>query len=114
MESTHYMKAMRIVAFTIILISVSLLYAQVETAPNPSKDPVYFCPMDKDIRSNTPGTCSRCGMKLVAGVPDPVEFHLDLIVSPKGPKPNDRVSLRFEVHDPWKNNPVKKFNFVHE
>ena len=53
-------------------------------------------------------------MKLVAGVPDPVEFHLDLTVTPKAPKPNDTVRLKFDVHDPWKNNSVKKFNLVHE
>ena len=97
----------------LVLFSAALAGAQVKT-PDPSKDPVYFCPMDKDIRSNTPGTCSRCGMKLVAGVPDPVEFHLDLTITPKAPKPNDNVRLRFDVHDPWKNNPVKKFNVVHE
>ena len=28
----------------------------------------------------TAGVCRRCGMKLVAGVPDPVEFHLDMRV----------------------------------
>jgi hypothetical protein len=53
-------------------------------------------------------------MKLVAGVPDPVEYHLDLTVIPLVPKPGEKVQLRFDVHDPWKNNPVKKFNIVHE
>jgi hypothetical protein len=52
-------------------------------------------------------------MKLVAGIPEPVEFHLDLTVSPP-PKPGERVHLNFIVHDPWKNNPVKKFSIVHE
>src|SRR5438094_7197844 len=101
---------MRPFALIAILLSVGLLCAQVQTTPDPSKDPVYFCPMDKDIRSNAPGKCSRCGMKLVEGVPDPVEFHLDLTVTPKAPKPQDKVHLRFDVHDPWKNNPVKSFN----
>jgi len=53
-------------------------------------------------------------MKLVAAVPDPVEYHLDLFVTPRVPKPGEQVHLKFEVHDPWKNNPVKKFNIVHE
>src|SRR2546426_10874877 len=105
---------MRPFALIAILLSVGLLCAQVQTTPEPSKDPVFFCPMDKDIRSNSPGNCSRCGMKLVAGVPDPVEFHLDLTVTPRGPGPNEKVHLKFDVHDPWKNNPVKKFNIVHE
>src|SRR5215813_4120475 len=105
---------MRSLAFVLVLLSAGVVAAQLQTTPDPSKDPIYFCPMDKDIRSNTPGNCSRCGMKLVAGVPDQVEFHLDLAVTPKAPKPNERVRLRFDVHDPWKNNPVKKFNVVHE
>jgi hypothetical protein len=105
---------MRLLALLFVLVSSALMSAQTQNTPNPSKDPIYFCPMDKDIRSNTPGNCSRCGMKLVAGVPDPVEFHLDLTVTPKAPKPNDIVRLKFDVHDPWKNNSVKKFNLVHE
>ena len=105
---------MRAVVFIVVLVSVSVLYAEVQTAPDPSKDPVYFCPMDRDVRSNSPGNCSRCGMKLVAGVPDPVEYHLDLTVTPRNPKPGEKVHLKFDVHDPWKNNPVKKFNTVHE
>jgi hypothetical protein len=105
---------MRVIIIAVFLISAGLLCAQVQTTPDPSKDPVWFCPMDRDIRSNTPGNCSRCGMKLVAGVPDPVEYHLDLTVTPRVPKPGEKVHLRFDVHDPWKNNPVKKFNIVHE
>jgi len=103
---------MRVVGF--ILLSVGLLSAQLQNTPDPSKDPVYFCPMDRDVRSNVPGKCSRCGMKLVAGVPDPVEYHLDLAVTPRVAKPGQTVHLKFEVHDPWKGNLVKKFNVVHE
>jgi hypothetical protein len=57
---------------------------------DPSKDPVYVCPMDPDVRSHNPGTCRRCGMNLVAGIPDPVEFHLDLGVVPRPPNPRNR------------------------
>ena len=63
------------------------------TAPlDPSKDPVFVCPMDPDVRSHNPGTCRRCGMTLVAGIPDPVEFHLDLEVaaSPAAARANPR------------------------
>lgn len=88
--------------------------AQVNKPPDPSADVVYICPMDRDIRSNAPGNCSRCGMKLVAGIPEPVEFHLDLTVTPKPAKPGENTHLRFDVHDPWKNNPVRKFTMVHE
>jgi hypothetical protein len=110
----NYINAVRLFAVLLTLILVGVSFSQVQTTPDPSKDPVYFCPMDKDIRSNHPGNCSRCGMKLVVGVPDPVEFYLDLRVNPRAPKPNEKVRLTFDVHDPWKNNPVKKFNIVHE
>ena len=98
-----------------ILLSVSMLWAQQgPVTPGPSKDFVYVCPMDRDIRSHDPGNCSRCGMKLVAGIPEPAEFHLDLTVAPRPVRPHEKTHLKFEVHDPWKNNPVKKFTVVHE
>jgi hypothetical protein len=77
-------------------------------------DLAYACPMDPDIRSNEPGKCPRCGMALVAGIPDPKEFHLDLTVTPNPPQPGQSTELVFSVFDPWKNNPVKKFTAVHE
>jgi hypothetical protein len=77
-------------------------------------DKVYVCPMDPDVRSNQPGVCSRCGMKLREGIPEPVEFHLDLSVTPRAIKPNEKVQLKFSVHDPWKDRPVRNFQIVHE
>jgi len=53
-------------------------------------------------------------MKLVAGIPEPREFHIDLTMSPSAPKPNEPVQLTFQVFDPWKHLPVTKFSFVHE
>jgi len=70
--------------------------------------------MDKDVRSDKPGVCPRCGMKLVAGVPDPIDFHLNLSLTPKAPKPHEKIHLRFDVQDPWRNSLVKKFNIIHE
>lgn len=89
--------------------------ATVQAAPiDPSKDPVYICPMDPDVRSHAPGTCRRCGMTLQAGIPDPVEFHLDVDVVPQRVRAGDRAALQFFVHDPWKNRPVMAYNLVHE
>jgi hypothetical protein len=87
---------------------------QVSSTPNPSTDLAYVCPMDRDIRSNGPGKCPRCGMELVAGIPDPTEYHMDLTVTPKPAEPNERVRLTFEVFDPWKDHRVEKFTVVHE
>ena len=84
------------------------------TPPDPSEGVVYICPMDPDVRSHDAGVCRRCGMTLLAGIPDPVEFHLDLKVMPTSPEPGRQAVLQFLVHDPWKDRPVSRFNVVHE
>ena len=67
-------------------------------APQPlaSQNPgsVYICPMDPDVRSNSPGKCARCGMALVAGLPDPVEYHMHVDVTPRPIKIGQLSNLR--------------------
>ena len=70
--------------------------------------------MDPDVRSHNAGVCRRCGMTLVTGIPDPVEFHLDMSVFPETPAPGRTAVLQFFVRDPWKDRPVSGFNVVHE
>ena len=53
-------------------------------------------------------------MALVAGVPEPVEFHTDVVTIPEAPQPGRQAVLQFSVHDPWKDRPVSGFNLVHE
>jgi hypothetical protein len=79
-----------------------------------AQDNIYVCPMDPEVRSSKPGSCSRCGMKLVSGLPDPVEYRMDLAVTPRLIRPNQRVKLAFTVRDPWKGRLVKNFQIVHE
>jgi hypothetical protein len=79
-----------------------------------AQDKVYVCPMDPDVRSNREGVCSRCGMKLVAGLPDPVEYPLDLSITPRKLAVGQKATLDFVVRDPWKNRPVTNFQIVHE
>jgi hypothetical protein len=104
----------------VVCLIISVTSAQEPVQPkqinpqDPSGDVVYICPMDPDIRSRVPGNCSRCGMPLVAGLPEPVEYHLDLTVTPQPVIPGKRVTLRYAVHDPWKNLPVKNFSIMHE
>ena len=83
-------------------------------APLPASDEIYACPMDPDVRGHDPGTCPRCGMKLVAGIPDPVEYTMDLNVIPPAPKPLQPTRFEFIVRDPWKERPVTNFQIVHE
>jgi len=46
--------------------------------------------------------------------PEPAEFHMDLTVTPPALKPGQPAELRFSIHDPWKDRPVKNFQIVHE
>src|SRR5438445_8398532 len=82
--------------------------------PSQNAGAVYICPMDPDVRSNNPGKCARCGMALVAGLPDPVEYHLHLEVAPRPVKAGQPANLTFEIHDPWKDRQVTQFQIVHE
>jgi Heavy metal binding domain len=84
------------------------------SALTPASDDVWACPMDPDVRGHVPGDCPRCGMKLVSGIPEPVEYTMDLKVTPAAPRPLQPAKFIFNVRDPWKDRPVGKFNLVHE
>src|SRR5215467_1597611 len=103
-------------ALALLVLTLAIAAGAQTPAPLPSQNAgeVYICPMDPDVCSNNPGKCSRCGMALVAGLPDPVEYHLDLNVSPRPIKPGQPAGLTFAVHDPWKNRIVTNFQLVHE
>ena len=82
--------------------------------PPPPPDAIYRCPMDPDVRASKPGVCSRCGMKLVSDLPDPVEYHVDLSVTPRRLRAGEPARLIFDIRDPWKDRPVTHFQIVHE
>ena len=84
-------------------------------AQEKQEKPVEFlCPMDADVRQAKPGRCPRCGMKLVAGLPDPIEYPVAVTMVPAQPKPGQRVRLRFSVSDPKTAKPVTEFELIHE
>ncbi|HEX4274472.1 MAG TPA: heavy metal-binding domain-containing protein [Bryobacteraceae bacterium] len=80
----------------------------------PQGDVVYQCPMDPDVRSNKEGVCSRCGMKLRSGIPEPIEFPVDLKVAPRAPRPGAKTELEFTVRDPQNDRQIEHFELVHE
>jgi hypothetical protein len=96
---------MRTLGGTAVFILAIALFAQ---------DTVYVCPMDPEIRSSRPGICSRCGMKLLNRVPDPIEYAIDLNISARAPRPGATAQLKFTVRNPWNGAPVTKFQTVHE
>lgn len=98
-----------------VLLLSSLMWWQQSTPPIPNDPEVEFvCPMDKDVRSKVPGKCPRCGMTLVAGIPDPHEFPVRISTSPKILKPGEEALLTFHVEDPSTARTVQDFEIMHE
>ena len=102
-------------------VTVSPAFAQVQSRVPPRgisaevlSDLPFICPMDPDIRSAGPGSCSRCGMKLVLGLPDMAEYPMVLTTDPAGVEARKPVELRFEVLHPDTGNRQVEFEKVHE
>jgi hypothetical protein len=88
--------------------------AAVATPIVPQDPQDYVCPMDPDMRSDKPGKCPRCGMNLVLGIPDQVEYPLDLRITPGHFHAGDKVELAFSVKDPKSDKTVNHFEIVHD
>ena len=76
--------------------------------------PVFVCPMDPEVRSASPGKCPRCGMTLVANLPDPVEYPMDFRAEPRQIPAGREITLQFRILDPKTSQPITHFNVVHE
>ena len=83
-----------------------------EPADAPPLD--FICPMDPDVRAAQPQKCPRCGMTLQLGVPDSIEYPVQLTLKPRIVLPNRPVELTFRVRHPKSNAPVKNFEIIHE
>lgn len=104
-----------------ILLAVSFLHAQegwsaAARIPPPSADQdlEWVCPMDKDIRSKTPGVCPRCGMKLVPGIAETIEYPVHITSTPRRLAPGEEIQLDFRVRDPKTGKTVRDFEIVHD
>jgi hypothetical protein len=61
------------------------------------------------------GTCSICGMTLVAGDPmATADYTLRVVTEPRAPKAGQRTSFRFSVVHPLSGEPVADFAEVHD
>ena len=79
-----------------------------------AQEPEFTCPMDREVRSPNPGTCPRCGMKLVARLPMPVEYLMDFRAHPPSIPAGREITLEFRVLDPASGRPVTQFETIHE
>src|SRR5437660_11874691 len=84
--------------------------------PSAVLDPglAFICPMDRDVTSKTPGSCPRCGMKLVAGIPDSKEYPVEITTQPQVLEPGKDIRLTFRIEDPKIHALVRDFEIVHE
>src|SRR4051812_21273092 len=70
--------------------------------------------MDPDVRSLQPGRCPRCGMALTPGIPDELEYHVDLRLRPAAPRVGQKALLAFAVRHPKTGKQVTEFEIMHE
>lgn len=99
------------------LLAGLLAFQEVPIAPKPDADdkPVeWVCPMDRDVRTKAPGKCPRCGMALVAGIPDFLEYKTVMRTTPKKIVPGAKTAMTFEVVNPVSRKRVTEFDIVHE
>ena len=74
----------------------------------------FICPMDRDVRSAQAGKCPRCGMKLVANLPEPQEYRVDLKTSPRPLRAGAKARIDFTVRHPKTDAVVREFELMHE
>ena len=74
----------------------------------------WYCPMDRDVRSDKPGKCPRCGMTLAFGVQEEKEYPVDITYTPPVFKAGEKVQMRIHVADPVTSKTINHYELVHE
>jgi Heavy metal binding domain len=101
-----------------IFPAIRMLAQSLPAAGNggPAQDPPveFVCPMHPDVRSAQPGVCPRCGMKLVANLPERLEYPLKLALEPRTPQRGKELTLALTVFDPKTGRRVTDFQVMHE
>ncbi len=98
---------------SLLLSAAAPLLAQ-QSAEPPEKPVEFICPMDPEVRSIVPGTCPRCSMKLVPGLPDPREFLMNLRHASRPVRAGIPTELIFTAVDPKDGKLVRDFEVIHE
>ena len=81
----------------------------------PANTSGYICPMHPNEVKAEPGTCSICGMTLVAGDPmATANYDLHITTEPRAPQPGQKTKFRFQVRHPLTGAPVSAFAEVHD
>ncbi|MCU1263610.1 MAG: hypothetical protein JWO80_6495 [Bryobacterales bacterium] len=79
-----------------------------------AQTPDFTCPMDPDVRSQTPGKCPRCGMKLEARIADFVAYPVRFGFAPPAIPAGRPLDISIAVNDPKTGKRVTQFETMHE
>jgi hypothetical protein len=107
-------------AFIMALVAAAGATAQQSRSVSPgdasqAEAPVEFiCPMHPDVHSLQPGHCPRCGMDLVANLPDRLDYPLNLKLNPPSIRAGRELQMVFTVTDPKTGKRVTDFQVIHE
>ena len=75
----------------------------------------YICPMHPNEVKAEPGSCSICGMTLVAGDPmATADYVLRVTTEPRAPRAGQKTKFKFAVLHPLTGAPVSDFAEVHD
>jgi Heavy metal binding domain len=75
----------------------------------------YTCVMHPEVRTAKPGKCPKCQMTLVAVTPEnPDAFDLRMEATPRAPRPDEPLKLRFAIFNPKTGQQVKDFQITHD
>jgi hypothetical protein len=121
---------MRLIAALVLVLAVGLsgpstaLRAKQEMMPGtarpllkdmPSTTSGYICPMHPNEVKAAPGTCSICGMTLVAGDPmATADYTLKIATEPRAPRAGQKTKFRITVQHPLTGDQIKEFAEVHD
>ena len=103
----------------LLILSAVTLAAQTSTVPattaaDGDELPPFYCPMDVGERSYIGGKCPKCGMAMVLGIPEAIEYRVELSVHPPRVVPGETVELQFEILEPYHDHRVTDFQVVHD
>ena len=75
----------------------------------------FICPMHPNEVKAAPGTCSICGMTLVAGDPmATADYSLAITTEPRAVKAGQKTRFKIAVRHPLTGEPVTQFAEVHD
>lgn len=117
MTATDVPRSRSIVSLIVLLCALAAVLPGQNASASSDADPAaspFYCPMDPEIRAKIAGTCSKCGMDLVLGVAEPVEYVIKLRLDPPAVEPAKPVELQFEIIDPRNGQHAREFSVVHD